>query len=69
VFVKACQKQAKAEKRQVRKIVPLLPNQLLKGTVNQHPIKEQHRYGAELTSPRSQLSLEFEESPIPNCLL
>lgn len=44
VFVKACQKQARAEKVQVRKIVPRRPNQLLKGIVSQHPMKAQHKY-------------------------
>ena len=33
-IIRTCQMQAKAEKQQVRKIVPLRPRKLLKGTVN-----------------------------------
>jgi hypothetical protein len=43
VFEKACQKQARAEKVQVRKMVPRRPNQLLKGIVSQQPMKAQQR--------------------------
>ena len=53
-FVNACQKQAIAEKRQLMKRVPRRPKTLLNGTVSQHPMKAQHRYGAELTRPVSQ---------------
>lgn len=43
VLVKACQKQARAENVQVRKIVPRRPNQLLNGMVSQQPIRAQQR--------------------------
>jgi hypothetical protein len=43
VLAKACQKQAVAEKKQVRKMVPRRPNQLLKGMVSQQPMKAQQR--------------------------
>jgi hypothetical protein len=68
-FANACQKQAKAEKVQVRKIVPRRPNQLLKGIVSQQPMNAQQRYGAELTKPTNQESLSLVLSPMPNCLL
>lgn len=61
VPTKPCQRQARAEKQQVMKMVPRRPYQRLKGTVNQQPTTAQHKYGAELTSPRSQV-----ESAMPN---
>lgn len=67
VFAKPCQKQAVAEKRQVMKIVPRRPKILLKGTVNQHPIKAQHKYGAEFKSPVSQVERGSSFLSIPNC--
>lgn len=65
VLVNPCQKQAKAENKQVMKMVPLLPNQLLKGTVNQHPIKAQHKQGAEFKRPVSHVDRES-LPPLPN---
>lgn len=53
----ACQKQARAEKRQVTKTVPRRPNQLLKGTLSQQ-LSAQHMYGAELTRPVSHVDRE-----------
>lgn len=55
---KPCQRQVIALKQQVRKMVPRRPNQWLKGTVSQQPMKAQQRYGAELIRPTSQVSLE-----------
>jgi hypothetical protein len=65
VLVNPCQKQAKAENKQVMKMVPLLPNQLLKGTVSQQPITAQHKYGAEFKRPVSQVDRES-LPPMPN---
>jgi hypothetical protein len=67
VFVKPCQKQASAEKKHVSQMVPRRPNQLFSGVVNQQPSTAQHRYGAELTSPISQVSRCDFLSPMPNC--
>ena len=58
VFTNPCQKQANAEIKQVMKMVPLRPKRLLNGTVNQHPMKAQHRYGALFSSPVSQVDRE-----------
>lgn len=65
-FTKPCQKQAVAEYKQVMKMVPRLPKILLNGTVNQHPIKAQHKYGAEFKRPVSQVDRES-SPPMPNC--
>ena len=65
VLVNPCQKQARAENKQVMKMVPRRPNRLLNGTVSQQPIKAQHRYGAEFRRPVSQV--DRESSPaMPN---
>ena len=53
LFTNPCQKHANAENAHVMKIVPRRPKRLLKGTVSQHPMKAQHKYGAPLTSPVS----------------
>lgn len=66
VLTKPCQRQAMAEKQHVRSIVPLRPNQWLKGTVNQLPATAQQRYGAELTRPVSQAS-RCVSRPMPSC--
>lgn len=58
VFTNPCQKQARAENKQVMKMVPRRPKILLKGTVNQHPIVAQHKYGALFSSPVSQVERE-----------
>jgi hypothetical protein len=68
VETKPCQRQAIALKQQVRKIVPRRPNQWLKGTVSQQPMKAQQRYGAELMRPTSQVSLDWLPA-IPNWYL
>lgn len=65
VLTKPCQKHASEENRQVMKTVPRRPNQLLKGTLSQHPMSAQHRYGAELVSPVSQVDRES-WPPMPN---
>lgn len=41
---------------QAMKTVPLRPNRAFMGSVSQHPIKAQHKYGALLTSPNNQES-------------
>ena len=68
VLTKPCQKQVMAEKQHVRNTVPRRPNQWLNGTVSQHPMNEQQRYGAALTSPTSQVD-RGSVPPIPNCVL
>jgi hypothetical protein len=69
VFTNPCQRHVVAEKMQVIKIVPRLPNHELNGTVSQQPISAQHRYGAALMSPEIQLCLEIVSSSIPNWCL
>lgn len=69
VFANACQKQAAAEIKQEMKMVPRRPKRRFMGSVSQHPIRAQQRYGAELQSPRSQVSRELSGSPMPNCTL
>lgn len=54
--------------RQEMKTVPRRPNTLFMGSVNQQPMMAQHRYGAELVSPRSQASRP-PASAIPNWCL
>lgn len=67
VLTKPCQKQAIAENRQVMKMVPRRPNQLLYGTVNQQPMKAQQRYGAELQRPVNQVERASPSLAMPNC--
>lgn len=55
-----------AEKTQVMNTVPRRPNQWLKGTVSQQPMRAQQRYGAELTKPTSHVERES-RPPMPNC--
>ena len=43
ILTNPCRKQARAEKTQVRKMVPRLPKKLLNGVVSQHPMKAQQR--------------------------
>ena len=65
VLTKPCQKQARAENKQVIKMVPRRPNMLLKGTVSQQPMKAQHRYGALFKSPVNHVDRESSPS-MPN---
>jgi hypothetical protein len=64
-FVNPFQKQASEENKQVIKIVPRLPNQLLKGMVSQQPKNAHEKYGAELQRPRSHVE-RGSSPPIPN---
>lgn len=68
VFVKACQKHARAEITQAMKTVPRRPKTLFMGSVNQQPINAQQRYGAEFTKPTSQVSRDA-SLPMPNSFL
>ena len=58
VLTNPCQKQARAENKQVMKIVPRRPKMSLNGTVSQHPMAAQHKYGALLSSPVSHVERE-----------
>lgn len=63
-----CQRQAAAEKKQVMNKVPRRPKMWLNGTVSQHPMTAEHRYGAEFKRPVSHV--DRESSPlIPNSRL
>jgi hypothetical protein len=68
VFVKACQKQARAEIRHEMKMVPRRPKALFMGSVSQQPKTAQQRYGAPFTRPTSQVSRSL-LVPIPKACL
>lgn len=68
VFVQAIQIHVKNEMAQVIMIVPLRPKNLLRGSVNQHPMTPQQRYGAPLMRPSSQRFRSDSFGLIPNCV-